>query len=134
MSDPFNPNSATNIIFYAVIGFLVISMVLLIFSNAYILSTHTDSSKIPSIKGDFAIKTSQQISIISKCGDSKKELCVFNNIRNIEDAINHCNINSQICNAFSYSPLIEQLSYINQHTLNNGTDNVYIRQIPTIIN
>jgi hypothetical protein len=128
------PDKTTIIILYVIISVFTLFIIGLIIITVYISVTYVSPEKIPKITGQFGVNTFQQTSIVSECGESKKEICTFSDVSDINDAITRCNSDPVNCQAFSYSSLSKRVNFVNPKTSTGGNENVYIRQFPIEVN
>ena len=119
-----------NIIF--VIGIIILFIMCIIFIYLY---THAKYSLIPpklcpKISAEFGVLSNTVGNdTISVCGKKSNELCIFENIATLEDAITICHENAKICNAFSYTRtgVMNIINYSNG-VLTSNTFDTYIQQ------
>lgn len=126
-------DETTIIILYVIISIFILFIIGLIIINVYISVTYVSPEKIPKISGQFGINTFQQTSIISKCGESKTEICTFSDVIDINDAITRCNSDPVNCQAFTYSSVSNRVNFVDPKTSAGGNENVYTRQFPVEI-
>lgn len=124
------PDKTTIIILYIIITILTLFIIGLIIFSVYISVTYISPEKIPKINGQFGVNTFQQTSVILECGESKKEICTFSDVIDINDAITRCNSDPINCKAFSYSSVNKRVNFVNPKTSPGGNETVYIRQFP----
>lgn len=94
----------------AYIGFIIVIIVLLvliIYLIYFIVSVTTrfiDPRNCRQIKGSFGASPNTRGTVLNVCGTDSISPCT-NPAASLNDAVVYCELNSSICNAFSYTPL-----------------------------
>lgn len=110
---------------------LVTIIILLIWNLGYIYNTKIDPANCPIIKGNFGVKTNQDIKILKTCGDNFNSNCNFNQIKSLKEAEEKCYYLENICSAFTYSEITREMAIVNPNTTDSNSIisyNVYYRQ------
>jgi hypothetical protein len=142
----FNETKNSGTISYILLFFLIIFfiiIVVLLFVNATTKSKLIEPEKCPSIKANYAVIPSanlSSLSIINSCsgnpdGYQGNQPCTFSNINSIYAAQDLCNkYENAICSGFAYNPTTNIVNFINANyniTSVDGNINpadVYLKQ------
>ena len=120
------------------IAVVVLFIVSIVFIYYYTVAKATliDPSNCNRATSEFGVTPSTTGAVLSLCGESRKEPCIFNQIGSLEQAIDRCHRNPLICTAFSYSPIGNTTMSIIDPSQGfrslNGTD-TYVQQVNTVV-
>lgn len=81
--------------------------------------------------GEFGVESGYTSKdVITKCGTSGSDRCVFTNISNLSAAIKLCNDNIEICDRFSYDSSVNTLQFVklNGKYTSLSSSDMYTRQ------
>lgn len=106
--------------------FLSIALYILVYQRLYLI----ESSSCPQIKGDFGVVPNKAGTVLSSCGDDSQQLCQ-SIAANLGDAINYCNMRSDICEMFTYDNYSGEVSIVNPtgNFTNSTNTNLFTRQV-----
>jgi len=136
---------------YITVIILIIGIVILFFLCIFFIyrsvrleSTLVSPSTLP-VNAEFGVyPQTVGLSILDVCGTNNNEICTFTQVTSLENAIQICYTNANICSAFSYAPSnIPQtdgtfdgtMSIINFNlgTIASTSYDTYVQQIPVTI-
>jgi len=96
------------IIAYVVLGIVAIFFIAMYFRCSVI---NVNPSQCGASYGIYAVEAGRTGNVISTCGGSGNQPCTFV-ISTLQEAVELCNDNSDVCTAFYYSELNRNMSYI----------------------
>lgn len=136
---------ATTIILVITILILFFLSVFFIYRSVRLQSILIDPLNCPQTNAQFGVyPNTLGTSIVDTCGVNNDEICTFVQVTSLENAVEICNANANICSAFSYAPsnvpqadgtLNGTMSIIN-YTLGSTQSNIYdtyVQQIPITV-
>lgn len=98
-------NTFTIIVLLITIFILVGLCIFFIYDDVNTKNTMISPSQCPTVRGNYSVSPNTiGNSIASLCGASGTDVCTFNNITNLQECVDLCNANINICSVFSYSP------------------------------
>lgn len=110
------------------ITILVIFIIFLILLLARLNSVKVDPNQCPVVKGTYGVVPRSNGEVINQCGFYGNNPCISTQ-RTLEDAINECNSQKNICSMFSYNASTSELKFIDTVEPGGGSTDVYIRQL-----
>ncbi len=133
------------IILIITILILVILCIFFIYRSVRLQSTLINPNSCPKSNAEYGVyPETVGTLILDTCGVNRNEICTFNNVSTLSQAIDICHENAAICTAFSYAPGVYPLengtftgtmSIVNfsSGTMQSNTYDSYVQQIPTTI-
>jgi len=136
---------ATLILLAITILILFVLCIFFIFRSVRIQSTLIDPLNCPQTNAEFGVYSNTLgTAILDTCGINSNEICTFNSVSNLNEAIQLCHANATICKAFSFAPnntpqengtFNGTMSIINFSlgTIQSNTFDTYVQQIPVTV-
>lgn len=93
----------------------------------YSVTTRVPASECPAVAASFGVIQNSNPRTLNDCGPSYPS-CVLNNIASLNDAINRCDEDPDLCQAFTYNPTQLQMSIVDPDLPRvHGLSTVYTR-------
>tara|TARA_R110001632_G_scaffold8832_1_gene34919 strand:- start:53 stop:619 length:567 start_codon:yes stop_codon:yes gene_type:complete len=123
---------AVNIVIPLVFIFLIYTgAILVIYFTTYYNADHVPYKNCNAPMGEFALEPSTLSQhTINKCGATNDSQCV-NQVTNLEEAVNYCNLYSEICDRFMYNEKSKTVSIVDLkgRLSKSPMHNLYTRQV-----
>ena len=115
--------------FIIAIIILLIAVIYLIYLVVSVTTKFIDPRNCRQIKGAFGASPNTRGTVLNVCGTDSISPCT-NPAASLNDAVVYCELNSSICNAFSYSSLQGRVDIIdaNVGVVDTGGVDTYFRQ------
>lgn len=119
---------------FLIMGFvLLVILIIGVFLYYKKSSELIEPSRCPVINGVYGANPGKAGSSVFSCGKNGVSECTFNNINTLTDAQNLCNNYLNVCTAFSYSPSLGVVRFVNRNLVASTTFDTYILQHNTTI-
>lgn len=123
---------------------LVLMSIIFIYLYTTTLTSMIDPSNCPQQIADYGVNTKKIGTVLQTCGLDESSACTFEDVPDLESAIEICRFNSGICRAFSFAPANLQqsdgtfsgiMSIIDtgKNLIDSNTYDTYIEQTETVL-